>query len=246
MTRRFKALGLALLAVFAMSAVAAVGAQAENIEHTFNSEANPTNFTGTAEGDHVFTIGSGESTLSTECETIHFDGTETGTESDSVTIVPTYDKCTTSFGAAEVIENHCAYVFDSDTTTHGEPAEEHAPVNIECASGNKFEIKVPSFGITVTVGPQEGLHGVHYTNVEDPETGKEAITVAATVKGIAWTCDGFLCDLAAGTSGADGTYTGDTIVTGFEDKGPAAENETAATTPELNHGAPVNISMSTP
>jgi hypothetical protein len=257
MTRKFKALGLALIAVFAMSAVAASGAQAENIQHTFLSDSTTqngsgqttTNLTGFRDegSEHIFTIDEGS--VSTVCSEIVFEGPEVGSELDEVTVTPAYDSCTTSLGAANVTENHCAYVFDSDTTTHETPSglKEDAPVDIECSGGSVLEIEVPSVGVKVSVGPQTGLHGVSYKEDEDPETEKDAVTVEATVEGIAWTCTpAFLCGLGGiPSSGTDGTYEGDTIVTGFEDDGEA-QVETAKTTPNLTHGDPVNISLSTP
>jgi hypothetical protein len=242
MTRKFKALGLALVAVFAMSAIAAASAQA--VDHTFKSGTSPTNFTGVAESEHVFTIDGGS--VSTVCETILFEGTEVGAERDTITVSPTYDDCESApFGEAKVTENHCAYEFDSDTTKHGGEVE-HAPVKIECQN-SKIEIEVPSVGITVSVGAQENLHGVRYDNIVDPSTEKEAVTVDATVEGIAWTCaPAFLCGLGGvPSSGTDGTYDGEAIVTGFVDNGEPQEG-TDKTTPELNHGAAVDVTMLTP
>jgi hypothetical protein len=235
----------AILAATALSAVAASGAQAENVNHNFvsASPAERTTLTGVAENQHVITIKGGS--LSTSCESTAFDGTVIGGEVDELTLVPTYDDCQTSLGAAEWIENHCAYVFDTDTTTHGAD-EVHAPMDIECASENTMEIKVPSVGITMTIGPQNDLHGVRFDNVEDPETGKDAITLDTTVSGIAWTCaPAFLCGLGGiGTSGTDGTYDGSVIITGFEDDGEDP-GETGRTTPNLVHGDPVDVFMTT-
>jgi hypothetical protein len=91
----------------------------------------------------------------------------------------------------------------------------------------------------------ENLHGVRYKNIkEDVETENgtvhkevEAITVEATVRGISWTCSpAFICGLGGiPSSGTDGTYDGNTVVTGYEDEGQPQEG-TAKTTPSLTHG----------
>jgi hypothetical protein len=248
MTRKFKALSLALIAVFAMSALGAAAAQAENVTHTFKSDSpnGKTDLTGFQEGKHVFTInGTSEEPVSTECASAKFEGTEVGEELDKLTVVPTYDECETSLGAAEVIENHCAYEFGSDTTTHTNPAGVHAAVKVECVPNNTIEINVPGVGVTVKVGEQEDLHGVRYVNKEENEV--ETVTVEATVRNIAWTCSpAFICGLGGiPSSGTDGTYDGNTEVTGYRDDGGEL-GETAKTTPTLSHSLQVPITVTTP
>jgi hypothetical protein len=72
--------------------------------------------------------------------------------------------------------------------------------------------------------------------------------VESKVHGIEYSCDGALCFLLpGGGEGNDGTYTGNAVVTGYEDKKTGNSPEgTAATTPELDHGSQVNLGLETP
>lgn len=246
MTRNLKALGLALVAVFAMSALVVSAAQAEEVKHTFTSEVTPTVLTGKQETGtkHAFTVGTGANAHTTTCEKAEFAGTQEGKEANTVTLKPTYSECSASgLGAATVRTNHCAYVFQSDTVT-----SEDAAVEVECAEGSSIEVEVPSVGVTLHIGAQTPAGGNHYTNLaEHPAAGgKMAVTAKTTVSGVHYTCSGGGCFLLeGGGTGSNGTYTGESWVTGYNDTGSKLEG-TATTTPTLSEGSQVGVTVTTP
>lgn len=204
MNRKFKALGLALMAVFALSAVAASSASAVN--HEFTASKTPVVLTGEQHiNKHIFSIGAAK----VECGKVKFVGTVAASPANTVTVAPEYKECVFEpFGAAEVKVNHCAYILGSDTTVGNEPGVEHAAVEVECTEGNSIEIVAP--GCTTKVAAQKNLHGVSYTNV----TGsKKEVTGHVTIKKIAYTKAGPSCFLISGEAQYNGTF----IVKGFED-----------------------------
>src|SRR5262245_58717455 len=128
MTRNLKALGLAFVAVFAMSAIAASAAHAteyfhQHEEHTIITAAN----VGTGHtGANEFTIAPG---LTIKCTTAKFEGTEvelekhvepltTGTTwtKESLTVTPTYSECTAFGFPAIVTHEECHYKLFAATT----------------------------------------------------------------------------------------------------------------------------------
>jgi hypothetical protein len=228
MIRNFKVLGLALAAVFAMSAVGASGASAQTT-HTFTSELAGTTFlTGTSETGTIdkFTVASLIGTLAVECHG-SFKGSQTGTAADEVTITPSYTNCKFNGAAATVdVGSTCDYKFDSDTDANG-----HAKVKVEGCSATETSkmIAVTNSLCDMYFTNQTAEEGVTYTNVANHAgTGKTAITVKATVK--AAISHKITTEACFGTANT-GTYESSAIVTGFSDSA---------------HTKPVNISISTP
>ncbi len=113
MIRNFKALGLALIAVFAMSALVASAAQAAAGE--FTAESYPVTLTGSQVGTNTLTVGNGARVVS--CTTASATGTLAGT-STTLTLTPSYSGCT-STGAlpATVTVNGCDFSLTSNTVT---------------------------------------------------------------------------------------------------------------------------------
>ena len=221
MNRNLRALGLALLAVFALGAIGAQAASA----HEFKSDGQRSVITGANVGAHEFTVGS-VGTVS--CSTAKFEGTvDAGagkTEVDEITIKPTYTGCTFGGQAASVFFNDCAYVFDSDTTAGNSTGGEHANVKIECGVNNT--VKVHTVNCTITVGPQEIKHGVRYVNdgasanetiatAHNIVVGKERNTGSQPANG---------CLLFP--TGAVGKYVGTATNKCFQDEGSAQANPT--------------------
>jgi hypothetical protein len=230
MTSKLKALGLALVAVFAMSAIVAQGAQAAK----FHSNSERTVVTGELESANPdeFSIAG---FLTIRCEAAKFEGTIVGKEVDTSTITPTYgntaapSKCKNTLTGHEVIVHtqHCAYVFHAATN-----AEEHGLTDVECsgATENTFVLTDPADNFTMKIGAQTNLNGVHYTNLEE-EVNKvkvKYITAKSTVKGIHWTCEGGGCFL--GKEGNGGEYKGGDVLRGWKDEGSELV-ETGKTTP---------------
>jgi hypothetical protein len=247
MTRKFKALGLALFAVLATSALAAQGAQAAE---EFHGSSAPGVITGelhpqfnTTGGEHTdkFTIEEGGG-LTVECDTAKFEGTQATANTPTVTLTPTYGNTTKPTGCkaggfeATVHTQHCAYVFAAATNAEG-----HGAVEIECqgATENEILVTVPGLGVTLHIAAQKPKGGVHYTNVET--AGHKELTTHSTVKEVGTTCTGGGC-FFIGTSFKT-RYEGTETIKGFKDVGCTEETGTAKTTPVLAkcEGEQINI-----
>jgi hypothetical protein len=175
--RNFKALGLALVAVFAMSAVVASAAQAT--PGTLTAEGRTVTVTGEQVGEHVFTLtdhqtppGSGVF-ANTKCKKTHFDGIGSVTDgATSITVTPTYIECT-AFGQPATIEHtSCKYVLKTETPT---PAGTgwHVNTAIVCNPGD--EIHVQTGTCSVTVPAQEDLTTSEATNSGTSGTGMDLL-----------------------------------------------------------------------
>ena len=167
MNRKLKTLGLAVVAVLAMSAVVATAAQAQ-----FTASSYPTAATATSpKGNDDFKTEAG----SVECKG-HFAVAALTEASNTVTVTPTYSECIAFFFSATVHMNGCDYVFHNN----GE-------VDLECPEG--AAVTITAGPCEVDIPPQTGLKSVAFTN------DATDITVKSTTKGITYnvTKDGFLC-----------------------------------------------------
>ena len=213
MIRKAKVLGLALVAVLSMSAVAASGAQAET---WFHSDVNPTVITGEETETNKFVTSGGN----VKC-TSKFDATSEGTKTETkpgevtyttktITIKPTYSNCTAfGFVGATIDMNSCDYLFH---LTQNTPPT--ATVDVVCNPGD--DITITTSFCTVHVPAQTNLAHVVFEST-GATTNTKDIDATLTFEGIKYT----------ETSGcfvpgerANGTYTGKVTLKGFEDKGP--------------------------
>jgi len=169
MTRNLKALGLALVAVFAMSAVMASAASAESA-FKFKSEGTPTKLTGKQHaGNDVFTTHTG----TVSCNEAKYSGEQVGTEVSEVTVTPVYSECK-AFGLfnVPVTTNGCVYTFKTGTKTGATYA---GSVSIVCPEGKVIEVEAP--GCTVTVGSQANVGGITFTNIGTTTTREVTLDV---------------------------------------------------------------------
>jgi hypothetical protein len=202
MKRKFKAIGLSLVAVFAMSAVVASAAQADE----FHSTSAPAFFTShSAEANHKFTVTKPEGTVvsSVTCTTYSFSGTSAVKTSFSVELRPSYSNCKLSTGLAMKVEvpETCKYKITLPA------AGTKATVDIvNCGAG----IKIIGVGCTITVLAQTGLEHLQLSN----NAGKTDINAEITVTQIAGS-------QTAGCPGGQGViagdYSGTATVLGFTD-----------------------------
>ena len=221
MTRKLKALGLALLALGAMGAIAAQAASATN--HEFEATKASVVLTGNATTNQVFTVGA----VAVVCPEASFVGTQAEKTVDHVKVKPEYfGHCVLGSTTVHVTNKGCEYTFDSDTT------EEKAKVSVVCGhtgsititdSGGACVIHVADThtnGVTVN----QNLSGVTYKNVV---VGNDHdVVVVAKVPNIAYEATGFGCFLLGiPSTGVNGEYTGSATVRGYEDVGAAGENK---------------------
>jgi hypothetical protein len=180
MKRRSKIIGLALVVVFAMSAVAAASASA-----FFDSEAETTALKGVQEGAHVFSTPIG----SVSCTSAVFKETVSGTEisgtgiftAETVKVHPEYSGCTAFGFGANVKTEGCNYVFARTGESGGEKT---GTVTVQCETGKKITIEAVGF-CKMEVGSQGPLSSVNY---KDQGSGAgRTVKVTAAVKNIAYT-----------------------------------------------------------
>lgn len=221
MTRNLKALGLALFAALALSAMAASAASAK---HHFGAPKAPTDVTGSQGTQHIFTTEAGE----VKCNTATFSGTQGSASTSEVTITPHYTGCTAfGFASTHVKFNGCDYTFTTPTVdiTPGEFTSE--PPHVLCPGTSVVEITptIPFFGTsvcTVTVEPQTPTSGhVLYKNEGSGDT--RDVLVTSKVEGIHYTVHGGGGTCGTTESGGktithtDGKYTGTVTLKGYED-----------------------------
>ncbi len=201
MKRNLKALGLALVAAFALSAIAASAASADFITTNdgttiLESEATET---------QVFKNGEG---VEVKCTAVAVDGSIVGTTAETVTVEPTYSGCTIVIPKvgtvpAFVDTEGCHYLFTTVTQVHILcPTGKKITVTAELVKGAKS--KCLEIGEQTPTTPE-----VHYIN--NAKSANEMDTeVESTVSGITYN--------KAGPCGAvennDATYTGKVTVKG--------------------------------
>ncbi len=223
MIRNLKVLGLALAAVFAMSAMAAQAAMASG--ELFHSDEDPTVITGTGTGFHIFET---QENVPVECETTTFTGTQEGKTSKELTVNPTYSNCFTGGVPVTVTSNGCHYVFLSETTEDPHNGKTDGAVEIACTTGHELYFEAAKCKVTVET-PQV-VHGIFYTN-QGLTTSTKDVLVEAEVNTIKYVAEntagiGFKCGTLGVELGThDATYEGDATVKGYVDNGETSEHE---------------------
>jgi hypothetical protein len=217
MTRNLKALGIALVAMLALSSMAVSTASALDTFTVPKAETklevtggpHKLRITGTpaeSECSHVKIEATTHATASSEIttESIKYTGKTGAGETEN-------PKCESSLGDVTFDSNGCGYVLTGETT--GKDKEKtDATVWIECPHFSAFEITT-TVGCTILVYPQTPTEGgVTYTNGIDPTSGRKDITVTATLTGLTYSTSGTACGLLGlpaegNTLDTNATYT---------------------------------------
>jgi len=226
MIRNLKALGLALCAVFALSAVAASGASAGVETDLFTTGAATTHLTGIQTGgpeDNVF--GTKSSAVTVQCEEGIYKGT-TGATAESVTVKPEYKKCTGGgFNATVDVNPNCAFILTGTTDTYFDTNNVHkgldATASLECSHNGNIRITA-ALGCTITFSDTSGGNtvnqnrlGVKYTN--GVSGGKWDVKVDVTVDNIHYTTTESCGFFGLPATGNDGFLTETVTVKGYSD-----------------------------
>src|SRR5215203_3750241 len=195
MNRKIKALGLALVASLAMSAMVASAAQA--IE--FHSTAAHTILTGEQTTSHKFTVGSGFGAIT--CTTAKFTGTTTATTEASQKITPEYKGCKDSFGRTAHVTVSATYTFTPPAVATGE-----ANVHLNGSGTVICDVKVET----------QTNNGIVYHNVASGvETTTNTTNVKTTTSGASLNCG------VSDGAHTGGSYTGNSVVKGTDTEGKA-------------------------
>lgn len=203
MTRNLKALGLALVAAFALSAVVSSAASAEPF--AFHSEIQHTTLTGAGEGSSSFTFDAGTA----KCSTAKYEGTMLSEESTSLTLAPAFESCTIAGVKADVSMNGCQFVL---TASAKEGGIYKGTMGISCGEGKSMTILVTLLGVTVcTIDiPAQTLSGVTFSEVSEGD-----VKATASVSGITYSQtpkEGSFCSKVENK--ANGTYSGVAVIAG--------------------------------
>ncbi len=203
MIRNIKALGLAIVAVAAMSVVAASAAQASELHATVPNQAN---VTGEQVIAHKFQLT--KSGAVTQCTQASFEGTITNTgqsqqqtTEQELTVTPTYSGCKTVGINSQVLMNGCKYTITGSHTPQGGQAQTTALtawVDVTgCTAGKAIEIKLS--GCTVTVPEQTTLSHLKFKNIAEVQHQPSGqitphhVEVEVDVKGITYEFHGIAC-----------------------------------------------------
>ena len=195
MIRNFKALGIAVIAALAMSAVVASAASADN----FTAASYPAEGSGGQTTTHEFTVQGS----AVKCAEAKFTGTLAAANT-YMTVSPEYKKCQAfGFLEATVSMNGCTYKFDAGTGGTGS-------VEVVCPSGQT--ITVVAATCTVHIPPQTPT-----TPTVNFKNEGEDVLVTSAASGIhSNVTSGFLCPLSSNSTDTSGKYTGDVTFEGDE------------------------------
>jgi hypothetical protein len=234
MTRNLKALGLALAAVFAMSALGASSAAAEpeftGIETTTpGGEHVSTHVHTTIDGSQhgaepdVFTLGS----VSIRCNEAKYTGTSADGSDPTLTVTPTYSECKAAFTFVTHVEmNGCDYLFHAGTQV---TAGMHytGTVDIVCPENQSITLRVTTLaGATkclIHIRPQTGLTGITYTvktNASPPDAETDVTVdveipqITTETTGTSTNCGGLNEGHHGANDGNWATYHGEATITG--------------------------------
>ena len=204
MTRKFKALGLALFATLALGAVMASAASATE----FTAASYPVKYTGTQASTepHVFTA----DTYETTCKDASFSG-EAEKTSTTATLTPVYKECTAFGLSATVNMNGCDYLF------HLGAEGNNATVDLVCPAGKDVTITAGGGACVAHIAPFAGKGSVALSNAELTEPTRKVIKAAADVANIGASLtdvSSFFCPFGGNTNTATATYTGNLTLEG--------------------------------
>jgi hypothetical protein len=218
-----KTLGLALVAVFAMSAFVASAAQATT--GAFSWDSGTTKLDGTnSGGDHVLTITAG----TIKCNIVTWNATVSGTSSASVTGKEiTYDDaggsadvCRGPLGTVPGIEmNGCHYRFNTGTTVTSAPNGHTTGTMdiVNCSNADK-SITTNAPGCILHFPEQNGVGPVTFKTGTNATTGKEDLTIAMLATNLKYKHTGFVC---GNGEASNGKYEGNFTITGTTTAGTA-------------------------
>jgi hypothetical protein len=238
MRSRIKALGVAILAIAAMSMVVVSAAHAATSElHVTGTGGEAANVTGEQVTQHNFKLTT--SGLETKCTQAIFEGTigaQAGsqqTTASEVQITGTYTGCQSQgpFGAAATVKmNGCKYtITDSATSLTG-------TVDINgCTTGKSIEVTTE--GCTITVPEQTNATGhLVFSNTDKVNKEEQDVDVEITVESITYQTHGAFCILG-NQEHQDGDYTGTATFRAYKDAGSAQKTHNGHTYQQLICGA---------
>jgi hypothetical protein len=201
MTRKFKALGIAVFAVLAMSAIVSSAASAAS----FTAASYPVTYAGNQAPTepHVFKA----DTFETTCKNAEFKGTA-NEASSTATLTPTYSECTAAGLEATIDMNGCSYVFHITTTT---ATDWDSTVDVSCPAGKDITITAGFGACVIHVPAQTGKSNVTLKNAHPNIRGEANVTgLTAHLTDVS----SFLCPFNGSTNTTTASFTGNLTIEG--------------------------------
>ena len=246
-----KALGLALVAALAMSAVAASAVHAVG---DFTAASYPAVAKGSQEGKH----GEGKNYFEitnkveerVECETATYQATQSA-ETTVLTVTPHYAGCTKNGTSVSIALNGCYFKFETTGTDAKGNTTGTADVVCPVSTGaitirgafGICEVHVPGEVHSATSGHNQNLAGVTFTNVAN---GDVTVDVDITGKVQYIETDTSFCPFGSESNGvtqSNGNFVSSVLMQGYVDKGGLTEGSTGKTTYNADLTKPVNIDI---
>jgi hypothetical protein len=209
MTRKFKALGFAFVAVAAVSVAAAASVQAFEMHVTHQGSAVIT-----AEQSEQFVVTT--SAGSVKCSTFTLEGEVSGAGSQITsqhsTLTPTYSGCQ-AFGLAATVQlNGCKYTITNKLVQHTTARTAYIDI-AGCTAGLPIQVNA-GFGSCILTAPQQ--QNISHIVFENNSSPIEDVNANVTLTGFIYQYHGPLCPGAATEQRADGTITGRATVRTFK------------------------------
>ncbi len=211
MTRNLKVLGLAITAALAMSAVWAAGsAQAADPELHCTSTTNTCTVTAPEKNAHTFTFEG----VNMRCRSRLTATLNNKTVSSVSGVSAAYNECRWILSPTINMEG-CTYAFNMVAASIPPTAN----FSIVCPAGKSININNPFLPCTITIGAQNSLAHIVFSN-----SGTEPTHVNAniTVSGLRYTTLQNTCPGRSGTFNT-GTYNGESTLEGYNDNAPSTE-----------------------
>jgi hypothetical protein len=186
MIRNLKILVAAAMALAALGAISASGAQAaeghcsvENCKVTVLPDGTPGSAGKTAH--QVFIVKQGVKSVSTTCQKVEGNGTVATKTFKTIQLGSlAYSNCDVAGAASTVKTNGCEYHFETPGV-----APHDAKVKVVCPAGKVIEIEVPATGCKFAIGSTAVLGGgVKFHDAETGGVKKELVTAEVTVNTI--------------------------------------------------------------
>jgi hypothetical protein len=217
MIHKSKVLGLAFVAVAAMSVAAVPAAQASELHATFAGNVSILGSNTAQHSQHVFTTAAG----SIKCTQSLFEGTAPyvggpQVTAQELTLTGRYTGCT-GFGLAATLDmSGCKYTVTNKHSVTGHTTALTAYVDITgCTTGKTIEVTMAG-PCLVTFPEQHNLGHIVFSN--NPAASPHDVTANFTVTGITYEAHG-TCPVPPTVLMHDGQYAGQATFQAHQDKG---------------------------
>jgi hypothetical protein len=213
MSTKLKVVGLGLLAMVSVGALAAMNASANTNGHFVTQGNVHAEILGLEEGEHELELTLQGLENGIVCNAASYSGTTTHETEPDITITPSYGACYTTgseVGTTVIHTNGCTYTLRvAKSTTNA--TEQTA--SLVCPEKKSLEITHPS--CTINVAPQVILTGLTYTTEAEAGSGLHLVTLDSNVQ-FSVTYEGkTLCQMFLGTGPHLATLNGSVTVRAY-------------------------------